>query len=113
MEGNNSRKKYPWTAKRIAAMAAIVLLVLLYVVTLFAAIFDSPQTGRLFRFFLGMTIFLPLFIWVVIWCVGKLTGRKTIADAEILQSDPEEREKMEREIQDAASAPSAHRGSQP
>ena len=41
---NTQNKKTKMTSKQIFAIIGIILLVLLYVVTLFAAIFDSPAT---------------------------------------------------------------------
>lgn len=96
----NSNAK--WTAKRIAALIGILLLVVMYVVTLFAAIFDSSSTGRLFRLCLGLTIAVPIFLWIFIWCIGVLEHRKTIASMEILSSNPEERRRMEEALQKAA-----------
>ena len=71
------------TSKQIAAIAGIVLLVLLYVVTLFAAIFDSSATGSLFQVCLFATIAIPLLIWIYVWMYGKLTQKSTFADLNI------------------------------
>lgn len=71
------------TSKQIAAIVGIALLVLLYVVTLFTAIFDSSAAGRLFQACLFATVAVPLLIWVYIWMYGKLTNKSTIADLNI------------------------------
>lgn len=78
------RKKV--TSKQIVAILGIVLLVLLYLVTLFAAIFDTSATGTLFAMCLFATIAVPLLIWVYTWMYGKLTGKHTIADLDIGQT---------------------------
>ena len=104
-----SGQKAPWTAKRIAAVAGIVLLVAMYVVTFVSALIGTPGAGKLFRFSLGMTIAVPIFLWIFIWCVGKLTwifiwcvGKLTdkgsMASLDILNSNPKEREKMEKAL---------------
>ena len=91
-------RKKGMTGKRIAAICAIVLLVGMYVVTLIAAILDAPGSGRLFRLCLGLTAIVPIFTWICIWAVGRLTGRHTIASVDVLQSDPEERRRMEEAV---------------
>lgn len=98
MSGNDKKDaggKAPWTAKRVAAVAGIVLLVGLYLLTFISACIGTESSGKLFRFSLGMTIAVPIFLWIFIWCVGKLTNRHSMASMDILSSNPEERRKME------------------
>ena len=57
-------KKYPMTAKRILAMAGIVILVLLYVVTLISALIGTEFARSLFYASLFSTFFVPVMIWV-------------------------------------------------
>ncbi len=71
------------TAKRVAAILAIVLLVLLYLSTLLAALFDATASGVLFRLSLIGTFTIPLLTWVYIWMYGKLAKKHTIADFEL------------------------------
>jgi amino acid permease len=99
--GNSEKKKYPWTAKRIAAWVCIIALVAMYVVTLAAAIMSKPGADTLFKASLAMTIFLPIACWVFIWLYGFFTDKKTIASLNILNSNPEARKKMEDEIKDS------------
>ncbi len=73
---SGSSGKSAWTFRRIAAWAGIILLLALYAATFLAAVFSRPGTGRLFRFCLGMTIAVPVFIWFLTWAAGKLPGRK-------------------------------------
>ena len=63
------------TSKQIFAIAGIVVLVLLYVVTLLAAIFDSSASHALFATCLLATVAIPLLIWIYTWMFGKLTNR--------------------------------------
>ena len=88
--------------KRIIAWIAIILLAGLYVLTVVSALLSRPGAARLFHFCLGMTIAVPILAWIIIWCVGRFTGRKSMADLEILNSNETEREKMEAALQDAA-----------
>lgn len=83
-QNTSSTKK---TSRQIVAMAGVVLLVALYLVTLLAAFIDRTASGRLFWVCLFATIAIPLLIWVYTWMYGKLTGRSTIAD---FQPGPDE-----------------------
>ena len=84
--------------RRAAALAAVILLAGLYLVTFFLAVLGDERSARLLRFCFGMTIFLPIFLWVVIWCVGYLRHKKSMASLNILDSDPEERARMEEAV---------------
>ena len=84
---NTQNKKTKMTSKQIFAIIGIILLVLLYVVTLFAAIFDSSASHVLFATCLLATVAIPLLIWLYTWMFGKLTNRSTFADFH-----PEEKE---------------------
>ena len=67
--------KSSWTAKRVAAIIGIVLLVGLYLLTFISALMSTGSTGRLFRFSLGMTIAVPIFLWICAWCIGKFRDK--------------------------------------
>jgi hypothetical protein len=84
--------------RRFAALAGVILLAGLYLVTFVLALLGNEKSTGLLRFCFGMTIFVPLFIWVVTWCVGTLFHKKTIASVDLLNSDPEERQKMEEAV---------------
>lgn len=81
--------------RRVAALTGVVLLGGLYLVTFVLALFGNEGSARLLRFCFGMTIFVPLFLWVVIWCVGFFRNRRSMASLDILNSDPGERARME------------------
>lgn len=86
-------------AKRIAALIAIILLAALYVVTLIVAIFDQSASGNLFKICLICTVVVPVLAWIFIWIYGQMTGKKTIADLNLMQdsgqpeADGEKKEK--------------------
>ena len=76
-------KKRSITSKQIVAMAGVILLVLLYIVTLTAAVMDTSASGQLFQICLFATVAIPVLIWIYIWMYGKLTGKKTMSDLNI------------------------------
>ena len=84
--------------RRAAAIIAIALLAGLYLVTFVLAVAGNEKSAGMFRFCFGMTIFVPLFTWVMIWCVGYLRHKKSMASLNILDSNPKERERMEEAI---------------
>jgi Na+/glutamate symporter len=84
--------------RRAAAIIAIALLAGLYLVTFVLAVAGNEKSAGMLRFCFGMTIFVPLFIWVMIWCVGYLRHKKSMASLNILDSNPKERERMEEAI---------------
>ena len=77
---DTQNKKTKKTSKQIFAIIGIIVLVLLYVVTLFAAIFDSSASHALFATCLLATVAIPLLIWIYTWMFGKLTNRSTFTD---------------------------------
>lgn len=91
-DGADKRKKI--NPRQAAAMAGIILLVLLYIVTLFVAIFDRSESGRWFAICIFATVAVPMLIWIYTWMYGKLTGRHTIADPDSApqsQASPKDR----------------------
>lgn len=75
------------TPKQIAALACVVIIALCYIAAFFAAVFDSSQTGNIFRGALVCTVFVPILCWIFIWLYGQATQNRTIADLDILQTD--------------------------
>ena len=68
------------TSKQVVAIVGVLLLVLLYIVTLVVAIFDSSESGKWFLICIFATVAVPMLLWIYTWMYGKLTGRHTIAD---------------------------------
>lgn len=80
MASQDNNKKSKMTSKQIVALSGVVLLVLMYIVTLFAAIFDNSASGYLFRASLIASFCIPFLIWIYVWMYGRLTRKKTFAD---------------------------------
>lgn len=71
------------TSKQIAAWTGIVLLLSMYLLALFTAVFDTSNSMVFFRAAVIATFAIPLLIWIYIWMYGRLTGKHTMADPEI------------------------------
>lgn len=64
------------TAKQIAALISIGLLVLLYLATLIVAFLDFPGSDRLFAALLVADIGLPILLWIYLWLMKKVRERQ-------------------------------------
>lgn len=80
MESKNEQSQekpvssYPKGA-RIIALVGAILLVIMYIVTLIAAITTSPQASGLFKACLGGSILLPIMLWLYIRFAKLLSGK--------------------------------------
>ena len=83
---NNINEKTP-VYKRVLALAGIVILVGMYVVLLVQALTGSPETYSTFITCLAATIAIPIVLWLLIWSIGALTGRHTIASLDAMTSN--------------------------
>ncbi len=102
---DNSSK---WNSKRIVALAGVILLVLMYVLTLVAAIFDKTASGSLFRASLIASFCIPFLIWIYVWLYGQFTHKKTFTDLDYninvpsLDTTPETTAKEKNDIAETA-----------
>lgn len=85
-------KKQKKSAKQIAAIVCILLLVAMYVVTFIVACLDFPGWERLFQACIVATIGLPILLWIYIGMYGWLKQKHTIASLDILQDKQEGKE---------------------
>lgn len=69
------KSRYPKSV-RIIAMAGILLLLALYIITLIAALTTSPQAPGLFKACLGASILLPIVLWGYLRIAILLTPKK-------------------------------------
>ncbi|WP_051538284.1 HAD family hydrolase [Butyrivibrio proteoclasticus] len=71
----NETPKY----KRVLAWIGIVCIAALIAALLTVAVFGGPQTEELFKTLVVAVVAVPIIIWLLIWSIGALTGRHTIA----------------------------------
>ncbi len=62
--------------RQILAIIGIVLLAVMYLSTIFFAIFDKSQTMTLFKASIGLTIVIPILIWLYTFFYKIITGHK-------------------------------------
>jgi len=75
--------------KRIIALAGVILLVLMYIAFFIFAFIFPENAMEMFICAAAVTVIVPIFLWILIWCVGAITGRHTIASLDALSSDKE------------------------
>ncbi|MDC7294710.1 MULTISPECIES: HAD family hydrolase [unclassified Butyrivibrio] len=83
---DNNKEKTP-TYKRVLALAGIVLLVGMYVALFVLALVGSPATFNLFVGCVAATVAIPIMLWLLIWVIGAMTGRHTIASLDAMTSN--------------------------
>ena len=71
-------KKSPRQLIAIAALAAIVLLVTAFVISAFTA--GPGEAGNRFMALLFGIISVPLLAWLLLFCVGRMQNKHTIAE---------------------------------
>ncbi len=79
MGNNNEGPKSNNKTKRILAWIGIALVVIWFTATMLLAVLPIPNKDKLFPFFIFGCIVIPILIWVIIWIVGLLTGKRTVA----------------------------------
>lgn len=73
--------------KRVLAMAGIIILLAMYLVLVVEAFLGSPETYNIFIGCVAATIALPILLWLLIWAIGAITGRHTVASLDPLSSN--------------------------
>ena len=75
------------TYKRVLAWVGIVVLVGMYLLLLYEALTGSPDTYNVFIGCVAATIAVPILLWLLIWAIGALTGRHTVASLDPMTSN--------------------------
>ncbi len=86
MENNTKAQGTP-VYKRVLAIIGIAVLVGMYLLLLFEAITGSPDTYNVFIGCVAATIAVPILLWLLIWSIGAITGRHTVASLDPLTSN--------------------------
>ena len=83
----NDKKEATKPYKRVLAWVGIVLLVGMYLLLLYEALTGSPDTYNVFIGCVAATIAVPILLWLLIWAIGALTGRHTVASLDPMTSN--------------------------
>ena len=72
--------------QRVAALAVVILLVLMYVLTLVFSLINGSFAKTGFFISLGATIIVPIFAWAGLWIMGLLKKKHTIASFDLFEN---------------------------
>ena len=89
-EKEQKPQKKKITSKQIIALSGVILLLLLYLITLIAAIADNSDSAIWFRISLFATLAIPVIIWLYAWMYARLTGKRTVGAPNSPSSDAED-----------------------
>lgn len=71
----SGKKHYPWTARRIAALIGIILLLAMYGMTMVFALMGSPESKGLLMGAVFCTIAVPVLLYAMEVAARSLKGR--------------------------------------
>ncbi len=78
MKGHCFMKKNPKQLVAIAALIAIVVLIIAFVISAFTA---SPgEAGNRFMALLFCIVAVPILAWLILFCIGRTQGKHTMAE---------------------------------
>ena len=70
-----TRKKYPWTRRRIVALTGIILLIVMYALTMVFALVKSPYSKGLLMGSIFCTIAVPVLLYAMTMVAGLVRGK--------------------------------------
>lgn len=71
-------KKNPKQLVAIAALAAIIILIIAFVISAFTA--GPGESGNRFMALLFCIVAIPILAWVILFCIGRMQNKHTIAE---------------------------------
>lgn len=63
-------------AKRIFAILGVIILFGLYAATLVFALIDSPFTLKALKVSVGLTVIIPVLLWIYMWLFRQMEQRR-------------------------------------
>ena len=72
-----------WNLKRVVALIGIVILVAMYIMLLVCALLQTANWQKYFTICMGLTLIIPLFLWIFTFCYDRLKISKKPEDGEI------------------------------
>lgn len=75
--------------KRIFAVIGLIVILSWIIATLALAVFPIPMKSILFPIFAAGCVLLPILLWLLLWMISVVTGKKNIATLEVNKEDEE------------------------
>ena len=76
--------------KRILAVIGLIVILGWIIATLALAILPIPMKSVLFPIFAAGCVLLPILLWLLLWMISVVTGKKNIATFEVNKNNEEE-----------------------
>lgn len=75
--------------KRILAFIGLIIIIGWVIATLALAILPIPMKSVLFPIFAAGCVLLPILLWLLLWMISVVTGKKNIASMEVNKENEE------------------------
>jgi len=76
--------------KRILAVIGLIVILGWIIATLALAILPIPMKTVLFPIFAAGCVLLPIMLWLLLWMISVVTGKKNVATFEVNKNSEEE-----------------------
>ena len=76
--------------KRILAVIGLIVILGWIIATLALAVFPIPMKTILFPIFAAGCVLLPIMLWLLLWMISVVTGKKNVATFEVNKDAEEE-----------------------
>ena len=87
--------------KRIFAVIGLIVILGWIIATLALAVFPIPMKTVLFPIFAAGCVILPILLWLLLWMISVVTGKKNIATFEVKKDDEETLSKAADDVEEA------------
>ena len=87
--------------KRILAIIGLIVIIGWIVATLALGILPIPMNTVLFPIFAAGCVILPILLWLLLWMISVVTGKKNIATFEVKKDDEETLTKVADDVEEA------------
>ena len=86
--------------KRILAVIGLIVIIGWIIATLALAVLPIPMKTVLFPIFAAGCVILPILLWLLLWMISVVTGKKNIATFEVKKDDEETLSKAAKDVEE-------------
>ena len=89
--------------KRILAVIGLIVILGWIIATLALAILPIPMKSVLFTIFAAGCVLLPILLWLLLWMISVVTGKKNVASMEVNKENEENLSKATKVVEETLS----------
>ena len=89
--------------KRIFAVIGLIVILGWIIATLALSILPIPMKSVLFPIFAAGCVLLPILLWLLLWMISVVTGKKNIASMEVNKENEESLSKATKAVEETLS----------